>query len=165
MPFFEISRHPQRRHHATLPSFANVGHRSYHQPMFRQPVRQPTLLLIAENDLISHLARFLCAHGYTVHSAVESSAIKTKLANSSIDLLLFHCAPRMSYGGWETYTQLRQWTMKPVLMVANITVEHFMVNPNLTENGTMDNSGKRDELMDYLDAVALLCRTMLPQPN
>ncbi len=135
---------------------ANTHHRRLAPSTHPRSAQRPTLLLVAELEVASHLVKLLGTLGYTVHAVTETVAAQAILAIVPIDLVLLHCPPEMSFGGWESYTQLRQCTTKPVMMIANITAEHFTTNSEARDSEHVDA-----DLVNYLNSVDLLCRTLI----
>jgi CheY-like chemotaxis protein len=143
-------------HNAAQHARANTHHRRPTPSTHPRSAKRPTLLLVAELEVSSHLVKLLGTLGYAVHAVTETVAAQAILAVVPIDLVLLHCPPEMSFGGWQTYTQLRQCTTKPVMMIANIRAEHFTANAAANGSEAIDA-----DLVNYLNSVDLLCRTLI----
>lgn len=145
-------------------TYSSPSHRSVCSPL----TQRPTLLLIAAQDLLPKLAGLLDTDAYTVYTTAETIGAQAILATVSIDLLLLHCPVEMGIGAWETYTKLRQLTMKPVLLISNITWAHLAMNhaarhhaaPEAISEG-LTNGRMRSDLVNYRKAIDLLCHRLI----
>ncbi len=125
------------------------------------PSRHPKLLLVAEHDSLLTLAKVLDNDGYIVYTTADLAAAQTILAAVEIDLVILHCPPEMGIGGWETYTELRHYTTRPVMLMSNVTNEPLATTPaeiaDMVSIETMQH-----ESATYRQAIDLLCRALTP---
>ncbi len=145
-------------------TYSSPSHRSMRSPL----TQRPTLLLIAAQDLLPKLADLLDTGAYTVYTTAETIGTQAILATVSIDLLLLHCPVEMGIGAWETYTELRQLTMKPVLLISNITSAYLAMNQNTPHHASpeaiperLTNERMRSDLVNYRKAIDLLCQQLI----
>jgi hypothetical protein len=123
-----------------------------------QVTERPTLLLIADSELIPKLAQVLGAHHYTIYVATEITLAQTLLFTFEVDLVLLHFSPEQREQTWEAYTVLRQATTKPVILIPTSTIDYLV-----KQTESSPHAGARVDLRDYLQSVNFLCRTLIPK--
>jgi len=123
---------------------------------------QQTILLIADDDFIAYSKEMLADRTYTIYTAANMAAADTCLTTKNIDLVIVRGniqsgdTEKMAYGGWQTYSHLRQMTSQPILAIGH---DSFEANPQKE----IPTSGEQiqPDLRRYLTCIDLLFQTIL----
>jgi response regulator RpfG family c-di-GMP phosphodiesterase len=117
--------------------------------------KYPVVLLVGDPLLLVHLQSLLAEHDYHVYMATDVTVACKLLGEILVDLVLFHVTT-MDATLWEGYNQLRQATPNTLVILSNITANHF--DPN---QATLPAQKVKADLNNYLQALNLLYFTLV----